>query len=275
MAEARNSKKQSHLPDTTSQMVRQRWLVLLDLSHSMGRVTQQEIEPGVYAVVVPDSCRQESSAEQIRVDIRVASSRVPGMARGMRLPVEDLGTFATASSADDGGWMGEWGKYIAAGRTQVTAFIDLAFLEAALLARLWDHEVLTEFGSPISFFRRGALSDYANIYEAVEAMISEGRSLADTADRLAPEILHRLQFYANVYLQLSSLYTQAAWQIDRDCFVMKPPGAHLALRLQYWQLRGDHAAEQKALQAWYSRIEDFLRQVVSAPVLEVPKSYAA
>src|SRR5208283_2540720 len=96
-----------------------------------------------------------------------ASSRVPGMARGARLSLDKLGEFALTLPADYRGWMGAWGKDIAAGDTLATVFVDLAYLEAALLARLWDHGVLVEFGSPLAFFRRGALNDYVNVYEAV------------------------------------------------------------------------------------------------------------
>ena len=222
---------------------------LLDLSYSTRRVTRQEIEPGVHAVVVPASCRKETNKDLVEVEVRVASSHVPGMARGVRLALERLGEFALTLPADYRGWMGAWGKDIAAGETQVTVFVDLAYLEAALLARLWDHGVLVEFGSPLAFFRRGALTDYANIYEGVVAMVAEGRSLADTADQLAPEILGRLQLYANAYLQLSSLYTQAAWHIDRDNFVVKVPGSRLSLVLQYWELRGDHTWGRKSCTA--------------------------
>ena len=275
MTETTNLKKQTRLPDTSSQMVRQRWLDLLDLSYSTRRVTQQEIEPGVHAVVVPAACRKETNQDLVEVEVRVASSHVPAMARGVRLALERLGEFALTLPADYRGWMGAWGKDIAAGETLVTAFVDLAYLEAALLARLWDHGVLVEFGSPLAFFRRGALTDYANIYEAVVAMVAEGRSLADTADQLAPEILKRLQLYANAYLQLSSIYSQAAWHIDRDNFVIKVPGSRLSLALQYWELRGDHASGQKVLHGWRSRIEKLLQQAVSSPDNEFPKSFAA
>jgi hypothetical protein len=172
--------------------------------------------------------------------------------------------------------MGAWGKDIAAGETQVSVFIDLAYLEAALLARLWDHGVIVEFGSPLAFFRRGALTDYANIYEAVVAMVAEGRSLADTADQLAPRILGRLQLYANAYLQLSSLYLQASWQIDRDNFVIKIPGSHLSLVLQYWQLRIDQKSPQQTVNEWRQRIEKFLNQsILSSQNNGFPKSFAA
>ncbi len=275
MTETTNLKKQTRLPDTSSQVVRQRWLDLFDLSYSTRRVTQQEIEPGLHAVVVPAICRKGTNEDLVEVEVRVASSHVPGMARGVRLAFERLGDFALTLPSHYRGWMGAWGKDIAAGETQVTAFVDLAYLEAALLARLWDHGVLVEFGSPLAFFRRGALTDYANIYETVVAMLAEGGSLADTADRLAPEILKRLQLYANAYLQLSSIYPQAAWHIDHDNFVIKVPGSRFSLALQYWELRGDHSSGQKVLHAWRARIENLLQQAVSSPDKDFPRSFAA
>jgi len=275
MVEAANSQPPTRLPNTSTQMVRQRWWDLLDLSYSTRRVTQVEIEPGVHAIVVPATCRKGTNPDLVQVEVRVASSHIPGMARGVRLALERLGEFALTLPADYNGWMGAWGKDIAAGETQVTAFVDLAYVEAALLARLWDHGVLVEFGSPLAFFRRGALTDYVNIYESVVTMLAQGRSLADTADQLAPEILRRLQLYANVYLQLSSIYSQAAWHIDRDNFVIKVPGSRLSLVLQYWELRGDHAAAQKALHGWRARIENLLQQAVSNPDNDFPKSFAA
>src|SRR5208282_2336177 len=274
MAETPKSKQPSRLPNTSSQVVRQRWLDLLDLSYSTRRVTQQEIEPGVHAVVVPAACRKETNRDLVEVEVRVATSHVPGMARGVRLALERLGEFALTLPADYHGWMGAWGKDITAGKTLVTAFVDLAYLEAALLARLWDHEVLVEFGSPLAFFRRGALTDYANIYESVVAMVAEGRSLADTADLLAPEILGRLQLYANVYLQFSSLYSQAAWHIERDNFVIKVPDSRFSLALQYWELRGDHASGLKVLHRWRGRIEKLLQQALSNADNDFPKSFA-
>ncbi|MGO8787373.1 MAG: hypothetical protein ACLQVL_08325 [Terriglobia bacterium] len=275
MTEPTNLKKQTRLPDISSQVARQRWLDLLDLSYSTRRVTQQEIEPGVHAVVVPAVCRNETNQELVEVEVRVASSQVPAMARGVRLPLERLGKFALTLPADYQGWMGASGRDIAAGATLVTAFIDLAYLEAALLARLWDHGVLVEFGSPLSFFRRGALTDYVNIYEAVVAMVADGSSLAETADRLAAEILRRLQLYANAYLKLTSLYSQADWHIDRDNFVIRVPLSRLSLALQYWELQGDHAAGQKVLRNWRGRIEAFLQQAASSPGQDFPRSFAA
>ena len=197
------------------------------------------------------------------------------MARGVRLSLERLGEFALTLPADYRGWMGARGKDIAAGETLVKVFVDLAYLEAALLARLWDHGVLVDFSTPLSFFRRGALTDYVNVYESVVAMVAQGDSLADTADRLATEILRRLQLYANAYLKLSSLYAQADWHIDRDNFVIKIPDSRLSVALQYWELQGDHATGQKVLHGWRGRIEKLLQEAVSTPVNEFPKSFAA
>ncbi len=171
--------------------------------------------------------------------------------------------------------MGAWGKDIAAGETLVTAFVDLAYLEAALLARLWDHGVLVEFGSPLAFFRRGALTDYVNVYEAVVAMVAEGGSLADTADRLAPEILKTPATLRKRLPSALLIYSQAAWHIDRDNFVIKVPDSRLSLALQYWELQGDHASGQKVLHGWRARIEKLLQQAVSSPDNEFPKSFAA
>ena len=263
MTEPINLKKQTRLPDISSQVTRHRWLDLLDLSYSTRRVTQQEIEPGIHAVVVPAACRKEANKDLVEIELRVVSSQVPAMARGVRLSLERLGEFALTLPADYRGWMGARGKDIAAGETLVKVFVDLAYLEAALLARLWDHGVLVDFGTPLSFFRRGALTDYVNVYEAVVAMVAQGDSLADTADRLATEILRRLQLYANAYLKLSSLYAQAAWHIDRDNFVIKIPDSRLSVALQYWELQGDHAAGQKVLHGWRSRIEKLLQEAVT------------
>ena len=275
MTETANPKKKAHLPNMTSDAVRRRWTELLDLSYAMRRVSEQEIEPGVHAVIVPASYCPDDRKDLVDAEVQAASGRVPAMARGVRLSLERLGEFALAVPANYREWMGERGQDIATGATRVTAFVDLAYLEAALLARLWDAGVLVEFDSPLAFLRRGALSDYVNIYEAVVEMVFAGRSLADTAGRLAPEIVKRLQLYANTYHQLCSLYPEGAWHIDRDNFVMKVPGTRFSLSLQYWELRGDPATVQKVLQDWRNRIEDLLRQALSDAAANLPNSFAA
>jgi hypothetical protein len=93
MTETTNSQKPSRLPDTSSQVVRQRWLDLLDLSYSTRRVTCQEIEPGVHAVVVPMPCRKEMDKDLLAAEARMAAGHVPGMARGVRFALERVGEF--------------------------------------------------------------------------------------------------------------------------------------------------------------------------------------
>ena len=270
-----NPEKPSRLPNTSNATVRARWLDLLDLSYTTRRVSQGEIEPGVHAVVVPPMYSEEVHKDLVALEVRMAMSQVPAMARGVRLALERLEEFALTLPTDHREWMGPRGQDISEGKTRATVFIDLAYLEAALLARLWDSEVLVEFGSPLAFFRRGALTDYTNVYEAIVTMVFEGRSLADTADRLAAEILKRLQLYANAYLQLSALYTQGAWHIDRDTFVMQVRGKRFSLALQYWELRGDHESVQKVLKGWRSRIENLFEQSASDAEQDIPKSFAA
>jgi hypothetical protein len=248
---------------------------LIDLSYSTRRVTQQEIEPGVHAVIVPVVYANDLRQDLVEMEFRAASSHVPGMARGVRLGLERMSEFGLSLPENYREWMGVRGDDIARGETRVTAFVDLAYLEAALLARLWDSGVLVDFGSPLAFFRRGALTDYANVYEAVVAMVLCGHSLADTADGLAPQILKRLQLYANAYHQLSSLYRDAAWHIDRDTFVVKFPGARGSLALQYWELRGDGASVQKALHGWRDRIENLRQHARPETEQGFPESFAA
>jgi len=267
--------KWSNLPGTPSATVRKRWVDLIDLSYSTRRVTEQEIELGVHAVIVPTASANEIRQDLVEAEVRAVASRVPRMAHGLRLPLEGLGEFALSLPADCRDWMGERGHDITRGETRVTAFIDLAYLEGSLLARLWDFGVLVDFGSPLAFFRRGALIDYVNVYEAVVAMVLQGHSLADTADRLAPQILRRLQLYANVYLQLSCRYRDLAWHINRDTFVVKFPRGRVPLALQYWELRGDGASTQKALHGWRVRIENLLEDSGPGSKPEIPQSFAA
>jgi hypothetical protein len=275
MTETTNTTKTSRLPDATSQMVRQRWLDLLDWSYTTCRVTWLEIEPGVHAIVVPAPCRREMDKDLLAAEVRVATGHVPGMARGVRFALGGVGEFALTLAADYRGWMGDWGKDIASGETQVSVFVDLAYLEAALLARLWDHGVIVEFGSPLAFFRRGALTEYENIFEATIAMVSRGDSLAEAADQLASTVLGRLQLYANSYLTLSSIYAQASWQINRDNFVVSIPGSDDSLSLQYWQLREEQSSGQKVLHDWRSRIEQLFQQAIPRVDNGFPKSFAA
>jgi hypothetical protein len=263
------------LPDTSSQVVRQRWLDLLDWSYATRRVTGQEIEPGVHAVVVPAPCKRNMEKDLLEAEITSASGHVPELAQGVRLALGQLREFSLTRPEDYRGWMGEWGRDIASGETEITVFIELAYLEAAMLARLWDHGVIVDFGSPLAFFRRGTLTEYVNVYEAVCDMVADGRSLADTSLQLASEVLYRLQLYAGAFFQLSCLYSQATWNIERDNYIVKIPGSRPSLALQYWQLRVGSASGQKVLNDWRGRVEKWLQQAATPATNDLPKSFAA
>ena len=265
----------SHLPSATGTQVRKRWIELLALSYATRRVTTQEIERGVHAVVVPPIYDLDERQSILDSEVCAAMGQVPAMAMGVRLALDRIDEFNLALRRDYRRWLGKYGQDIAAGHARATAFIDLAYLEAALLDRLWQAEVLVDFNSPLAFFRRGGLSDYANVMEAVAAMVFEGRSLADTADRLACEILTRLGLYADTFLKLSKLYTEPVWRIENDTFVREIRGTSLSLALQYWALRDGPEETRRTLEAWRQRIEGLLLQAVSQRDRGFPQSYAA
>ncbi len=263
------------LPTTPSAEVRKRWLDLFELSYATRRVTQQAIEPGVYGIVVPPACQEGEGSESLKADVLIAMRQVPPMANAVRLALDKIDEFDIPVEAEARQWLGRYGRDLTSRRARATAFIDLAYLEAALLDRLWTCEVIVDFQRPLSFFQRGALLDYTNVFEAVMAMVFAGRSLTDTAGLLAREILARLQLYANCFLQFTLLYGECRWRIDRDTFVMEVPGTTFSLSLQYWELRGDEDKAARVREAWRVRIETLLAE--AAPYLGrgFPKSHAA
>ena len=267
--------RSASLPTTPSAEVRKRWLDLFELSYATRRVTQQAIEPGVYAIVVPPACQEGGGSESLKADMLIAMRQVPAMANAVRLALDKIDEFDIPVEAEARQWLGRYGRDLASGRARATAFIDLAYLEAALLDRLWTCEVIVDFQRPLSFFQRGALLDYTNVLEAVMAMVFAGRSLTDTAGLLAREILARLQLYANCFLQFTLLYGECRWRIDRDTFVMEVPGTTFSLSLQYWELRGGEDKAARVREAWRARIETLLAE--AAPYLGggFPKSHAA
>lgn len=271
------AEKPAHLPRASSAHIRERWLDVLDLSHATRRVTYQFIEAGVHAIVIPDAYAEESKKNLLVTDIRAAMCQIPELVRGVRVGLESLAEFGLSLPKDFRQWMGQYAREVAEGQVRAMAFVDLAYLEAALLDRLWTAEVLVDFNSPLTFFRRGALLDYANVLEAVAAMVFEGRSLADTSARLAQDALARLQLYAQSFLKLSNLYTECAWRIERDTFVMEleMPGKAVSLALPYWELRGGAAVADSALEAWRARIETLLREVAPYAQPGFPRSFAA
>ena len=201
MTDTTTPKKTSRLPDTSGPMVRQYWMELLDWSYASQRVTWREIEPGVSAVIVPTACRKAMDKELLDAEIRMAMGQVPDMARGIHFELEQAGEFTFMPPTDYRGWLGAYGRDVAACETQVDGLHLLSRLSGGRAAcpPLQADGVIVDFASPLAFFRRGALTDYANVYEAAVAMVVEGRSLADTADLLASQILYCLQLYANAY----------------------------------------------------------------------------
>jgi hypothetical protein len=277
MPKAPVAKKLTFVPSASSAEVRERWLELLGLTYATRRVTHQQVEPGVHVVVVPPSYQQEKRKEMLEADVRAAMRQVPELARGVRIALEDIDKFGLALDGDYRQWMGDFSADVAAGHTRAVVFIDLAYLETALLGRLRTAEVLVDFQSPLAFFRRGVLRDYANVLEAVAAMVFGGRSLAETADRVGRAVLTHLQLYANSFLKLSTLYSECAWRIERDMFVMEVgmPGKSVSLGLPYWDLRGGAEAAPQTLEAWRGRIETLLCEVAPYALREFPKSFAA
>ena len=265
----------SHLPTATGAQVRKRWIELLELSYATRRVTRQEIERGVHGLIIPAPIHKDEERQSLLdAEVRAAISQAPPMAMGFRLALDRMEEFNLDLRRDYRRWLGRYGRDIAAGQTRAMALIDLAYLEAALLDRLWNAEIMVDFNAPLAFFRRGALSDYANVMEAVATMVFEGRSLADTADRLARQIQARLEFYADTYVKLSKLYTECVWRIEQDTFVMEVPGTRLSLALQYWALR-DMEESRRTLDAWRRRIEGLLQQSIPQRMRGYPQSYAA
>jgi hypothetical protein len=247
------------IPRTSSESVRERWLELLGLSYAARRVTQMELEEGAYAVVVPPGCQGAQNKLAVVADLRAAIGRIPEMAKGVRLNLGRIEAYGLDLADDFRRWMGNFGEDIARGKASAVVFVDLAYLEALLLDKLYGSGVSVDFQNPISFFRRGALLDYANVLEAVATMALEGRSLADAGGKLAGEILTRLETYARAFLTLSGLYGECRWKIESDKFLMKAPSKPISLALPYWELRKD---TEITLLGWQRRIEELLSESV-------------
>jgi hypothetical protein len=247
------------LPRTPSAQIRERWTSLLDLSYAARRVTHSVIEPGLHAVVAPPLFAKLGLLE---ADLRAAFRQVPGMARPVRLSLEKIALYELALEEDFRQWMGPYGADIASGRTQAAVFVDLAYLEASLLDRLYGSDALMDFNVPLTLFRRGNLVDYANVLAAAAAMVFEGRSFTDAADRLARETLERLAIYAGAFWKLTRLYADCRWKIVKDTFLMEAPGGSVLLALHYWELRN---YPPRALEDWRLQIESLLEAAPEAP----------
>ena len=261
----------SRIPCLPSSVIRERWEGLLGRAYATRDVTCAEIEPGVNAVIAAPSWPSEEGLEMTERNIRAAFSSVPGMARGFRLRFDNVQLYGLALEKDYAQWLGRFRSDVVSGRADIVVFVDLAYLEAGLIDRLYQSEVLVDFRIPLVVFTRGGLVDSANVLDAAAIMVFEGRSLLDTAARLARETLSRLEAYATAFWKLSRLYADLRWRIEQDCFVMEVPGKNLRLALHYWDLR---AGEARAFEGWQKQIEACLRD--ASPLSgSAPKSYAA
>ena len=168
--------------------------------------------------------------------------------------------------------MGPHGADITSGRIDAVVYVDLAYLEAAVLDRLYGSEVKVDFNIPISMFRRGELTDTENVLDATARMVCEGRSLVDTAAGMAHEILARLGMYAEAFVRLSTLYAGARWRIQNETFLMELPGRGISLTLRYGELR---RGAGPTLETWRYWIEGLLEDASSDADKDLPRSFAA
>ena len=261
-----------HIPRHRTATIRRRWSDLFALSYSSQRPAHQEIERGVHAVVAAASSAGCAAPHELAAEIHTLLRRVPRMAHRTRFALHEFRSYGLPLEEDFQHWLGRHGADLAAGRAQAVAFIDMAYLEAALLERFHESNVDVEFRVPITVFHRGELSDCANVLEAGARMALEGRSLIDTTDRLAEESLRRLETCAEVFLHLSGLYAQARWRIQNESFLMEIPSRGISLTLNYWELsRGPGAT----LTTWRRWIDSLLEDGSSGRGPDVDQSFAA
>lgn len=245
------------IPRNSTALVRQRWLELLDLSRATCRVTQGELETGVHAIVAPGCSLREDKRGALTSHLLTMQRGIPKMARGIRFSLGKVDRYGAKLEDDFRQWMGQHGKEIASGTANAVVFVDLAYLEAALLDRVFESGVQVDFNVPITMFRRGELIDYANVLDVAARMVFEGRSLMDAASRLARETLDWLETYASAFWKLSGLYTDARWRIQHNNFIMELPRRGISLTLHYWEL---HDGETSALETWQRWIESLLEE---------------
>lgn len=260
------------IPRNTTTTIRQRWLELLEHSSESRRIVHGELETGVHAVVAPASAALTVDYNEFVADLRATVGMVPEMAWPLRLSFAKIGQYGLNSPESFRRWMGRHGADVASGRIDAVVCVDLAYLEAALLDRLDGSEVCVDFKMPISMFRRGELTDTENVLEAAARMVFEGRSIFETASRVASDVLGRLETYAQAFARLSAIYGGASWRIQDDTFLMELPPRGITLTLRYWELRRGARA---TLETWKCWIESLLEDASPRAGEALPGSYAA
>lgn len=250
--------------------IRERWLELMQSSSAAQSVVHREIETGVHVILAPSCVLNGQRYDAPDAPMRRALASLPEMARPLHLSLAQLRRCHLMQEEDCRIWMGRYAADIASSRIQAMVVLDTAYLEAALLDRLFGSEVDMRFNLPIATFRRGELTDYANLLEAAARMVSGGWSLIDTANRVAQEVLTRLETYAEAFVRLSSLYSDARWRIHNNTFLMELPTRGISLALRYWELRND---AKGTLQTWKYWIESLIE--CDSLDESTPPSYAA
>jgi len=262
----------AHIPRNTTAAIRRRWLDLLDLSHTQRRVMGCELERGVHAIVAPAGPLRVGVHSTLQGELEAVLRSIPRMAHRVRVPLHEIRRYDLDLEEDFRRWMGRYGADLASGRAQALVFIDLAYLEAALLDRFLDTGVEMRFRVPISRFRRGELTDYENVLEAAARTAFECRSLMDTATELAQATLLHLETCAQAFLRLAGLYAEAHWRIHNDTFLMELPARGISLTLRYSELRNGVGS---TLETWQRWIESLLEDTTPARAAGSPQSFAA
>lgn len=221
-------------------------------------------------IVAPGCAMKGLSHGELDALLLQAQAALPEMARPLRLSFAQLHRCDPMFAEYGRAWMGPHAAEIASGRAQALVFLDMAYLEAALLDCFFGSEVDVNFNLPIANFRRGELTDYANLLEATARMVAEGWPLVHSARRVAQQVLARLEAYAEAFVRLSSLYASARWRMQDNTFVMEIPARGISLALRYWELRNNASTTFETWKRWIESLleGDSLRE-------GTPRSFAA
>jgi hypothetical protein len=270
----------SHLHDCNPPLVaggdaaiRSRWLALFRKARRDGRPSYACVDIGIHTIVLPLSKGATvNTAQQFEEDLRAVVRQVPELGREGKISLAD----ALSHSISEGGrpcWLGEFAQSITQGKIIGEVFVDLAYLEAALLHEFWECNVEMDFGTPLTFFHRAGLSDYADVLEAAAWAVGEGISLQTAAIRLARDVARDLETYAQVFLRLSALFPQCRWSIKGQQFAVKIPRRLNTWNFSYWDLKKDDPL--RVVQEWGEVVDRLLREANVLATPELPNSHAA